>query len=93
MRLQESLDKVHFSFSCPDQLNNTLSLSDFYHRLIIDQNQKQTLTDARSYSGTETSSDHRLIVARIEINWPRLYHNRAPNKKEGKFNTLCVFSS
>ena len=39
MRLQESLDKVHFSFSCPDQLNNTLSLSDFYHRLIIDQNQ------------------------------------------------------
>ena len=39
----------------------------------MDQKQKQTLTDARSYGGAETSSDHRLVVARMELNWPLDY--------------------
>ena len=32
--------------------------------IILNQKNKQVLTDARSYEGTETSSDHRRVVAR-----------------------------
>ena len=37
--------------------------------IILGQKNKQVLTDARSYGGTETSSDHGLAVARIELTW------------------------
>ena len=33
--------------------------------IILNQKNKQVLTVARSYRGTETSSDHRLVVARM----------------------------
>jgi len=35
------------------------------------QRQKRLLTDARSYGGCETPSDHRLVVARLDLN--RIY--------------------
>ena len=53
----------------------------------MDQKQKQTLTDARSYGGAETSSDHRLVVARMELDWPRLYYKRPPVSRQQKFDT------
>ena len=42
--------------------------------IILNQKNKQVLTVARSYRGTETSSDHRLVVARIELTWARNDH-------------------
>ena len=53
--------------------------------IILDQNQKQSITDARAYGGTETSSDHKLVVARIEIKWPKLYYKRPPTSRQQKF--------
>ena len=53
---------------------------------VLDQKRKQTLTDARSYRGTETSSDHRLVVTRMEITWPRLYQLRIPRSHQHKFD-------
>ena len=47
--------------------------------IILNQKNKQVLTDARSYGGTETSSDPRLVVARIELIWARICHQRMPN--------------
>jgi len=35
--------------------------------IVCRQNQKQLLTDSRSYAGTCTSSDHRLVVARLDV--------------------------
>jgi hypothetical protein len=33
-------------------------------------------SDARSYQGTNTASDHRLLVTRIQINWTTVHHNK-----------------
>ena len=55
--------------------------------IILNQKNKQVLTDARSYGETETSSDHRLAVARIELTWARIYHQRMPNTSQKKFDT------
>ena len=46
--------------------------------IILNQKNKQVLTDARSYRGTETSSDHKLVVARIELTLAKIYHQRIP---------------
>ena len=48
--------------------------------IILNQKNKQVLTNARSYWGTEISSDHRLVVARIELTWARIYHQRMPTQ-------------
>ena len=55
--------------------------------IILNQKNKQVLTNARSYGGTETLSDHRLVVARIELTWARIYHQRMPNTSQKKFDT------
>ena len=55
--------------------------------IILNQKNKQVLTDARSYGETETSSDHRRAVARIELTWARIYHQRMPNTSQKRFDT------
>ena len=45
----------------------TVSIHNQIDYIILNQKNKQVLTDARSYGGTETSSDHRLVAARIEL--------------------------
>ena len=47
------------------------------------------LTDARSYAGTETYSDHRLVVMKYEDNWTKLYKtaNKKKDDKSKKINT------
>ena len=52
----------------------------------LDQKPKQTLTDTPSYGGTEKSSDHRLVVVRMEITWSRLYHQRMLRLHQEKFD-------
>ena len=55
--------------------------------IILHQKNKQVLTDARSYGGTETLSDHRLAVARTELTWASFYHQGMPNTSQKRFDT------
>ena len=52
----------------------------------MNQKNKQVLNDARSYGGTEKSSDHRLVVVRIELTWTKIYHQRMPNTSQKRFD-------
>ena len=56
------------------------------HYIILNQKNKQVLTDACSYGRKETSSDHRLVVARIELTWARIYHQKMPNTSQKRFD-------
>ena len=42
--------------------------------ILCSQSNKATLKDARSYNGTEVSSDHRIVVTRIEMEWRRMFN-------------------
>ena len=69
--------------------SNDKIVTNIYNKIdytVLDQKQKQILSDARSYEGTETSSDHRLVIARLEITWPRLYQLRIPRSHQHKFD-------
>ena len=44
--------------------------------MMIDQ-YKIFAQDARTYSGTKTDSDHRLVMLKIKMNW----HKMTPSKK------------
>ena len=66
--------------------NKTINLYTQIDYIILDQKQKQTLTDARAYGGTETTSDHKLVVARMELKWPKVYHKRPPASRQQKFD-------
>ena len=56
------------------------------HYIILNQKNKQVLTDACSYGRTETSSDHRLVIARIELTWAKIYHQKMPNTSQKGFD-------
>ena len=51
------------------------------HFVICTQNTKSTLQNARSYGGTMTTSDHRLIVCDIKIEW---YKHSKPKPQNTK---------
>ena len=53
----------------------------------MNQKNKEVLTNAHSYGGTETSSNQRLAVARIELTWARIYHQTMPNTSQKRFDT------
>ena len=55
--------------------------------IILNQENKQVLTDSRSYGGRETASDHRLVVPRLELTWTKIYHQRIPNTSQKRFDT------
>ena len=71
-------------------VSNTYNQIDY---IILDQKQKQTLTDAPSYGRTETSSYHRLVKVRMEKTWPRLDHQRIPRLHQQKFDTKHLTQS
>ena len=51
------------------------------------------LTEARSYAGTETFSDHRLVVMSYEDNWTKLFkiaNMKTENTK--RFNTKALIN-
>ena len=54
--------------------------------IIIDQKHKHSLTDARSFSGTETYSDHRIVVSRMDVNWATLYKQETHNTRIKSLN-------
>jgi len=45
------------------------------------------LINARSYNGTRHRSDHRLVVTRLEVNWPKLYQSKPKSNEKPKLNT------
>ena len=68
----------------------TVSIYSQIDYIILNQENKQVLTDARSYGGTEISSDHKLVVARIELTWARIYLQRMPNTSQKRFKARQV---
>ena len=44
--------------------------------IIMGKSQMQSMTDARSYWGTETNSDHRIAVTRFQGQWSKLYQKK-----------------
>ena len=54
--------------------------------ILVSNRRKHVLVDSRSYSGTEKKSDHRIVVTRMDINWPRMYKNNN-NASSPKLNT------
>ena len=57
--------------------------------VIINRNKKQNIRNARTYAGTETSSDHKLLVMEFESDWVKLYSKINKNKEaeQKKFDT------
>ena len=56
--------------------SNTHKVRRIYNQIdyiIMGKHQIQSMTDAQSYSGTETNSDHRIVVARFQVQWSKLY--------------------
>ena len=49
--------------------------------VICTQNTKSTIQNARSYGGTMTTSNHRLVVFNIKIEWYKLSKPRPQNTK------------
>ena len=44
--------------------------------ILVEGSKKHCMMDARTYAGTETYSDHRLLIAKIEADWTSLYRNK-----------------
>ena len=68
---------------------NTNKIETIYNQIdyiLVRMNRKQTLQDARSYSGTECDSDHRLVVCRMSIKSYKMY-KRIRTKKYTRYNT------
>ena len=62
---------------------------DIYNQIdyiIINKNQTQCMTDSTSYAGTETFSDHRLVVTRYQLIWPVVYQNNSSSSTK-RFNS------
>ena len=69
------------------ETNTTKHIYNQIDYIILDQHKKQSLVDARTFSGTETHSDHRLLITRIEVNWAKLYKKALKTEFEKKFDT------
>ena len=46
------------------------------------------LRNSRSYSGTEITPDHRIVITRMEIHWPKLYKQQT--NKEGNEKKIDI---
>ena len=78
------------TWQCQTKNKKTNKIVNVYNQIdyiIMDKNQIHTLSDSRSYSGAETSSDHRIVVARMEVNWSKLYSKSNPTKTEKRIDT------
>ena len=51
------------------------------------QNQKQTLTDARSYSNTMVDSDLTILITKLNIQLSKIYPKNNKEKLSKPFNT------
>ena len=44
--------------------------------ILVRKQHKRMLTNSRSYSGTSTNSDHRLVMTKMNVKWSKAYKNR-----------------
>ena len=58
--------------------------------ILMDVNKKHCLMNARSYAGTETYSDHRLVIAKIQADWTSLYKKINNKKKQEVKNKINI---
>ena len=58
--------------------------------ILMCQDRKHILTDARSYSGTKADSDHRLVVARMKVDWYIIYRKKTTNEHKPKINVQAM---
>ena len=56
--------------------------------ILVEGSKKHCMMDARTYAGTETYSDHRLLIAKIEADWTSLY--RKINKKQTQTKRINI---
>ena len=56
------------------------------------QKNKNTLVNSRSYAGTATSSDHRLIVTRMKIDLFLLFKPTKPRKQDKPINSALLIN-
>ena len=69
--------KHRTTWSCKREINN--KIVNTYNQIdyiLCQQNRKQSLIDARSYNGTLTSTDHSLVICKLEIPPYKLYRNK-----------------
>ena len=55
--------------------------------IIVLQDQKHTLINARSYGGSETSSDHKVVKMEMDVKWTKLYRKEVKPVPVDKFDT------
>ena len=59
--------------------------------IMMEQQYRHILKDSRSYQGTNTNSDHRLLVTRMKIDWPTVHSNKSKSApKTEKYNTQLL---
>ena len=56
---------------------------------MIENKYKHLLRNSRSYQGTLTSSDHRIVITSLQIDWyiVHMHKNIKSNNKNKSFNT------
>ena len=55
--------------------------------ILVPQQHKHVLENARSYGGTETDSDHKLVRMEMNIKWCNLYKKAVKQETTKKFDT------
>ena len=57
--------------------------------IIVEDQYKHIPRNSRTYQGTLTTSDHRILITTMQINWSVVHtnKNRKSNNKTQKFNT------
>ena len=54
--------------------------------ILVPQKLKNNLIDARSYSGTQTSSDHRIVISKIKIDKFTIFKQEKNTEKPKRYN-------
>ena len=62
------------------ETNETKSIRKVLDYITIETKHKHLLQDSRSYQGTLTNSDHRLLITKLTIEWFEVY--KKPKKKQ-----------
>ncbi len=77
------------------QTNKVQHIHNQIDYIIVNRSNTQNLEQARSYAGTETISDHRLVVTSFEDNWTKLYKiaNKKKEDSTKRFNTQLLTSN
>lgn len=74
------------------QTNKTQTTHNHIDDIIMDKSQTKTMIDARSYSNREITSDHQMVVARMQIMWSKLY-NKKPKSEPPQQNASTQINS